>query len=586
MIEVGKISEKQIEEHVGAQSFERGQKYFQAGRLFNPQRRGAEIKGECSGSEDNIYHIRVILSGKGIESSTCSCPIGTRCKHVAGLLLKWIAKSKDFIETPDHKKILLELTKEQLVDLALKMLRKNPDLETLVELSVPVGKNKPRGPSINIAVVQRQINSILRGAGSSWGAANNAADGLLAVFETADECIKRGDVFSAFEIAESIAQSILDEYEMFEDHDGDLISVISDCAEMMANCLDAGQDDFSFRERVLECLFDILLFDLDYGGIGVSDEIPDYFLQKSNSSEKDLLAGWVRKKIDSCGKSKDWERKALGSLLLDLEAEKLDPDAYIQICRNTGRIDDLIEKLLELKRFDEAIREAKAASDYELFNLTKVFATHGQPKAAFDLMLARSKTTKDQRINEWLRDYFKNTGDYSKAIELAFNEFSHNPTLSSFTEVKDVAVKSDSWPQYWEKMHEQLEKRKDFQLLTRIFLEEKKLDQAIAYFEKLGKKSPKSYFAWNDLEIELAQAAEKDRPEVSVKIYKKHVSNLIVQSGRSRYVSACEFIKRIGDLLNAMDHTHQWKDYLVELRIKNKRLRAFIEEMDKAKLKA
>src|SRR5574342_463058 len=49
-------------------------------------------------------------------------------------------------------------------------------------------------------------------------------------------------------------------------------------------------------------------------------------------------------------KGREWSdgyhREVLGRLLLDLEAETLNDEAYLKICRETGRLNDLIECLL------------------------------------------------------------------------------------------------------------------------------------------------------------------------------------------------------------------------------------------------
>ena len=78
----------QIERHVGQASFENGRAYFMSGRVMRFGRSGMILKGLVLGSQPHPYETMVWLNPEGIEESTCSCPIGAACKHVAAVAFR------------------------------------------------------------------------------------------------------------------------------------------------------------------------------------------------------------------------------------------------------------------------------------------------------------------------------------------------------------------------------------------------------------------------------------------------------------------------------------------------------------------
>ncbi len=78
----------------------------------------------------------------------------------------------------------------------------------------------------------------------------------------------------------------------------------------------------------------------------------------------------------------DWGREASGGLLLDLQAEKLDDESFLEICRQSGRLNDLVNRLLQLGRLEEAICETEKADDYNLLTLADIFVERGHGSLA------------------------------------------------------------------------------------------------------------------------------------------------------------------------------------------------------------
>jgi len=147
----------------------------------------------------------------------------------------------------------------------------------------------------------------------------------------------------------------------YQDDDGSLHGVIGTCVDELGECLqNVGQDDKATREKIIRTLFEIYRFDADSGGIGIAGEAPGFLLEYTTDEGKETIAGWVRgslSKITGTSWSDQFHRQGYGSFLLKLEAGKLDDEAYLRMCKETDRIHDMVNRLLDLGRVDEAVKK-------------------------------------------------------------------------------------------------------------------------------------------------------------------------------------------------------------------------------------
>lgn len=111
----------------------------------------------------------------------------------------------------------------------------------------------------------------------------------------------------------------------------------------------------------IETIFAVYRFDVDKGGYGLTDVIPPELLLHTTDEEKHTIAAWVRSAISKIQRvdssSAEWRRKRYGGLLLALEAETLSDAEYLRIGRETKRIHEVVNRLLERGRADEAIED-------------------------------------------------------------------------------------------------------------------------------------------------------------------------------------------------------------------------------------
>jgi uncharacterized Zn finger protein len=84
--------------------------------------------------------------------------------------------------------------------------------------------------------------------------------------------------------------------------------------------------------------------------------------------------------------------------------------------------------------------------------------------------------------------------------------------------------------------------------------------------------------------LRVAEAAEAERPREALELYRKHAEGLIGLQGRERYQAAARLLKKVKTLYDRLDEAEAWTRYVASLRTKYKRQRAFLEELQSARL--
>lgn len=489
------------------------------------------------------------------------------------------------VEQPTIDELLEQCSREELISLIKKMLRREPDLEPLL-----LTMRKPQG-AVTSQAYQRLVGNVFRGSGHEWGAAREIADGLEPIKETADTFVKQGAYADAITIYEVLLHALLDNIFDYEDalHEGSFHRPVRESIEQLGICLENVKNDQELRERILQLLFDVYMFDMKTG-YTLGEDAPAVLLEQSTPEERRLIATWVRKALATSG-GNDWSSKhrqqAYGGFLLDLEADTLDDEAYLNISRETGRIGDVVDRLLELGRVDEAIKEAQQANDYDLMALTDIFVKKGHGTDAEALITQRSATSSDTRLLDWLKRYYLSRNDKAKGLEIAVELFrKQSPALAYYQEIRLLAKVLNRWNDLRPLLIEQLKEAKQTYLLIQIALDEKDVEEALALLKTIQNNvvGYGSSYGGSGLDIEVARAAEENFPRNALEIYQNRIDRLINLRGRESYQQAAQYLVRVRDLYNKISESERWTTYITSLREKNRALRALKEEMQAAGL--
>lgn len=433
-------------------------------------------------------------------------------------------------------------------------------------------------------VYRRQVSTAFRRGGYEWGAESDIAADLDAIMMVGEEFVGHGDVANAVTVFQAVAMETMEHYEQFSDESGDLGRVIHDCSSALGRCLAAIQDEGMIRTSALEALFMIYRTDVNLGGIGLSDNVPDSVLENATTEERRMVAGWVR---DALPTGTDWNaifrRQVFGGFLLALEEDLLDDEAYLRICRETGRVFDLVERLLTLGRIDDALAAAGLAGDEEIGRLADLFVTHERAAEAERLMQERAAASADIRVLTWLLEHHKAHESWAAALAIAEQIFRKQQTFEGYVEMRVAGRKLGRWEAARPRVLAYLARHEQSHLLIRIYLDEGEIDQALSAL-KTAKLGWSHGYGGGNIALDVAQAAEATRPRAALDIYRREAERLIALQGRPNYQAACRLLARVRDVYTRLGEEWAWTGYLNGLRESNRRLRAFQEELAAARL--
>ena len=426
---------------------------------------------------------------------------------------------------------------------------------------------------------------------------------LLAIKETADNLVLQQDYLSAATIYETLVMEIFDrahlyseEAEEYDDYDeyyeqnwyhpeeeglGDLVR---ECVEALGNCLAQEQADRVAREKIIEVLFAIYQQDLKAGSIGLAARASELLVEHTTPLERSTIAGWLRDALtDEMEEISSSRRQEYGRFLLALEKDTLDDETYLQICRETHRNFDLVDRLLALGRVDEAIREAKQVNDSDLLNMAHIFVEHEQDAVAERLIQERAEQTKGRHLLDWLKKRYLARNDQAAALEVAETMFRTYPDLEGYKEVRQLATQLGRWETLRPELLAFVEESRNTPLLIHIALDEGEIDKALALL-KSDSKPDYRYAYYYNIELTVARAAEETRPRAAIEIYQKQAEKLIALRQRKHYHEACKYLAKVRTLYEKLGENEEWTSYITELRERHHTLRALKEEMEKAKL--
>lgn len=579
-----KISISDIKNWVDPASFSRGQNYYHQEMIIAPRKQGTRINARCLGSSAPSYQVEAILSSHGIVEAHCSCPVGIggHCKHVAALLLTWINHPESFDLVEESNATLDERSKEELVHIIQQMLKRYPDLEYLLEIPVPVSK-KEQQKQLDAEIIRKQVSRAFaeRAGDWSWQSLYDIARDLDELLNLADQYQENGIIENAITIYRITAIEILQhENIVMSDEAGRFGMLVDDCVDGLAQCLVSIKDNEN-RELIFQTLFKIFLWNIRAGGIGIGDRVPDIIFEKAPLEVKQQMIGWTQSALDDL---EGWGQRALGGFLLELQSESLNDEAYLEICRQTDRREDLIKRLLDLDRVNEAVNEAQKANDYVLLSIADLFVQSGKDSLAEQIIQNRTQTSDDWRLFTWLKNSAARQGNWSQALKFSKQLFWHRPNLSDYEEMRKHANQLMQWDELQSETIERLFQEHKFQLLAEIYLNENKIDLALSTLDTMKSETQQKWGYSYSIELKVAKAAEKIYPERSIQIYMDHAQRLIDYRGRGNYSTAADFLRSVRNLDKELGKMEDWQSQIAELREKNRALPALQDELNKAGL--
>lgn len=579
MIHFPEIREDDIQQWVGDKAFQRGYRYFEEEAILNPRRRGDCLISECQGSQTTPYRVEIHFDETHIREGCCSCPAGDggHCKHVAALLLTWLHNPDEFVEVPELEQVLETSTKDELVELIQDMIARHPDLEQLVELAAM--RHLREGEELPVELISQQIRRAYTGAGGEVGDPSQVAENLQPILDLGEELLDQGNIANAVVIYETLMDGLLNyEASLYSDTGGDLGQVLAECEQGIQVCLESTQDA-NIRQDLLHTLFEFFLWDVQSGGMGYADETPTILVKNTTSAEKEIVADWVQAElaqVDDRGGER--QRRALGGLWLDLVGGQIDDETYLRICRQTGRTRDLVDRLLQLNRVDEALETARVERDaVTLTRFADLFEKHGHQQTAVQLMSERAEIAENPVLLEWRKLYALRHNQNEEALRLGQSLFWQVQSLENYKEMLNAARMLDQQNAVRAQVLERLESAGNYSLLVEIYLDEENEDLALAALERVNPE------IWQDrmavLRRQVARAIERDRPREAIRQYLLLAEGLIDQRNRGSYAEAAHLLQQVNRLYSNLGEGRAFESLIEGLRREYQRLPSLLDEL-------
>ncbi len=509
------------------------------------------------------------------------------------------------------------------------MLRRAPDLESLIEIPLPSTASLS-SDTVDEAAIRRQIRDAIDVAeGSVWDGCDRydgryRSSGPMHDTDKLDRLLALGTAYAdaghwrdALAVFGPMVEVIGPDIEHALDEEGTLIHILRQADAVLAAGFEAqmrlpeeqrlAPGD---RQRLFELLMELWEADIESGGWDITAAGPIAISVAASPAERQEVQHRARALIkperDAYSGQRSINRAAIGFLDLLEGQDGMPPELLVEEYRRAELWDETAAGLVDLGRLDEAVGLAARRLDNPSA-LTR-FADHlqesGDPervRRALELVEARlwereGKAPRDDvQYLGWLEYRYAAHGKPDEALDAANRAFAIAMDQRSYNLVRDAAARlagaGDPWPAPRTKMIATLRRKEHWGTLAEIFLAEGNVADAVAVYaewERAGRREQhkESDFGWlvtefnHARELHLAHAAERDFPDIAVAIYRRHADRLIANRQRSSYKEAAKFLASVKAVLHAAGRAAEWDETITALRLQHKSLRALREELD------
>jgi uncharacterized Zn finger protein len=595
------MTDKGLDEHAvralsTAESFARGRDYVRHGAVIALERRDDELIAEVEGSEYAPYVITVELLDNNVVSTQCSCHYdwGGACKHVAAVLLKYIAAPDAVVQKPSVTGMLQGLDREALVALLIKRSKDDRGLMVWLEAELATGQgiDGPMG-SQRVAVdpepIRRQARALLSGRPSPkgrWGDDEAVVDeeAFEALIDKAKPFLEAGDGRNALNILEAVTETLVPAWREQADWDETLHAFFPVLGQMiaeavlMSDLLPEECDDLSMRIDVLQGMLD------EYGledHLQVAIDALDQGWDEMGL--KDVLAG--RGRSWPLSGEGDWTTARLTQARLRVLNIKGDTAAFLNLATAAGRHGDYAMMLIRLGRFADAQDHArkKFRSADEILEFARLLKHAAQIEAALDIAEWGLTLKRDDGVSygeitlaRWLRDTADLLGRRALALHAAGKAFDRSLSLEDFRATAELA--GPEWITLRSRLLASLAGAKYARDRTEIYLGEGMIEEAVQSIDLTNTIDNPS----DTVLMQLAHAANASHSDWVIEIAGRMAAG-IMEAGRSgHYELAARWLEMAACAYHAADRFDDWTtqiNLLIERHRRKHKLRPLLEAL-------
>ncbi|MCU0496389.1 MAG: SWIM zinc finger family protein [Anaerolineae bacterium] len=557
-------------------SFSRGESYYHNEAISDTVQRGDQIGARCQGSME--YEVSAYLNSSGIVKTSCTCEYSGSgdCKHIVALLLTYLDDPSRFVQRPTLSQTLASFTPNDLKRLIEYLVEQEPHLHKVIDEFTAL---KTADTSSTERLIRQKIKSAFDQLLSHSYDEKVNYNQLRNLIHSAEKWIEQDQWLQATQIYGLILEAFskwepLSYFEEIED----LFSIIQQSLSRLDDALlqPILRHDLKTRKRIFQAMLGTYFWEIDSLDLSVGDDIPDILLKHLQTAE----IPFIRKQLETL--CEDNSLQICGDFLtiLDILSQD-DPEGILHSLCENGFDTVLLDKLLEYGRIEEAldlVRENLQRTKH-LLTFLKLFVKHEHKHLAVQCAEEAINSAYNSAINDWLIDYYQAV-DLQKQLHWLRKKLEREPYFAHYLRYKQAAQKLHQWDELRLETIQMIKELGQYATLTQIYLDQEQWQLA---WDTLPKASTSNSMV-SDLEFEVAQASRKAMPKRACPVYLNRAEQYIEMRTRHYYAQAAMLLKEAKQMCYQLGHAAEWKEFIVELRQKYKRMTALQDELDKVRL--
>lgn len=560
----------------GARSYERGEAYFETGRVDRLVIEGDALLATVLGTHP--YQVELRPGDRALEHS-CSCPLGREgpfCKHCVAAGLAFLELGAGGPKSRSQPLSLGEigawlggLDHDAVVALVLE--EAGTDERLLERLRLRLAADSER---VDVASFRRAIDLALAPGGFvGYHDMYEWSQGAEEVIDAIERLLDDGHADAVIELSEYTLAALVEVTGMVDDSDGH-VGVLRDRIERLhlRACERGDPDPAELAERLLRWQLD--------SDLEVFDDAADSYAQalgQAGLARYAELAGAEWEQVPELGPDDEREYGSRFRITSVMEG----------LARAGGDVDELIDVLrrdltlpYDFLRIAEVCRDAERGAEAIAWAERGIEAFPERP---------------DHRLHAFLAAAYARSGRHADALEIAWDHFADRPGLETYRELRPYAERLDEWPRRRERALGLLRKRArevreeaqrrgygerwggDHSELVRILLWEDDVEAAWDEAEGGG--------CGEALWLQLAERRKDAHPEDALRVYRERIEPTIARKSKADYEEAVRLIEEVGALLRRVGRGDELPALVAQIRAAHARKRNLIALLDRLRLR-
>jgi len=303
---VPKITDAKIKSWLGTTYAGRGLAYYRNGQVVGYQWSGQKLTGRVQGSEPRPYRVTIRFAGQYLDEG-CSCPMGGGCKHVAALLYAAMNEKPSPAARPGSGKKapalaaqLKQLDKADLIALVQALLDQEPALAAVVQSRLLVLGAATLPPEDLRDRVRQLVERLpLSLHDDDYGYDDDDDEYDDAAWDDLDALMEQAKTLLGerrYEAAHNLLSAVLSELMLAAGQSGggeELRDVLDSATQHLLTCWQALPPDHQRRASALRLAFEVLAWEVSFGGSGLQTAIEKALVGAATPGEREALREWI-----------------------------------------------------------------------------------------------------------------------------------------------------------------------------------------------------------------------------------------------------------------------------------------------------